>query len=815
MQKYQKIAYLLGCYMVISDKEINAFEVEVLEKYFPFAPTDELYTQRHLIFSDAEEKPDLSSLLSDLKLINTTIQQKQEIVRILADIAFGDDYMATQEKALLLDVAKSLKIDANVIIEESKKKSEERIATSRLSDTEKVIGKFVNFIYNLIPGKKKENTINLLLGNLGYSTSIEKITDNAIVDLERVSKIVDGINHSLIATNESLNSLKFEDKNNSKEVNEVAKTVSNIKTHFDNLIKTSLQENLEVLNKKRRNIRYFTIAFMGRTKAGKSTLHKVITQQENDDIGIGKLRTTRYNRSWYWNKLRIVDTPGIGAPGGATDTEIAKSIIDEADVICYIVTSDSIQETEFDFFETIKERNKPLYIVLNIKSNLTQSIRLKRFLENPTAWKECSGPQSIQGHIDRIHERLDGKYNMDAVEIIPIHLLAAQLGFSKECTKKTAKKLCEGSNIYTFTRSITAEVHKSGGIKKSLSVVDGTAYQIHHIELSILKDLEELQKGHDLLERKLEKLKSFMNNEKAKLIGDIKLTFEGTKKELMNRASAFAEENYDTKDAGKKWKEDKTVEKIYSEMKAQLQQRMKDYNEKVKDQIKEIAEDIQILSNFSSNDTISNISGDNINNTRLFAGIAGSILTAVAPFIIANFWNPAGWIVTLATVGVGMITSLFTSLFTSKAEKIKKAKDKMREQLCSNIKENIKDNQQKYLDNIQESLKKTTSAICELLSTYIDGTEKICNRIQELDSQCKEGESAINSLVSFRILEFVGKRIIKDGDIGTFDNNLLIKRYPVIRDWEQQSISYQYKVGLSAKDIDKINRATQIRILTN
>lgn len=155
--------------------------------------------------------------------------------------------------------------------------------------------------------------------------------------------------------------------NTSKEVQEVAKIVEATKNHFQELINVSLSENLEVLEKKRRNIRYFTIAFMGRTKAGKSTLHKVITQQDNDDIGVGKLRTTRYNRSWYWEKLRIVDTPGIGAPGGDVDTEIAKSIIDEADIICYVVTSDSIQETEFDFFETIKERNKPLYIIIAVR----------------------------------------------------------------------------------------------------------------------------------------------------------------------------------------------------------------------------------------------------------------------------------------------------------------------------------------------------------------------------------------------------------------------------------------------------------------
>ena len=46
------------------------------------------------------------------------------------------------------------------------------------------------------------------------------------------------------------------------------------------MINSSLAENLAILDKKKRNIRYFTIAFMGRTKAGKSTFHKIITQEK-------------------------------------------------------------------------------------------------------------------------------------------------------------------------------------------------------------------------------------------------------------------------------------------------------------------------------------------------------------------------------------------------------------------------------------------------------------------------------------------------------------------------------------------------------
>lgn len=811
MQKYQRLAYLLGCYMVIADKEINALEVAVLEDYISSEQSEELNIQKQLIFADDDEKQNYSSLLSELKLTNTNSQEKKEIIQFLANVAYGDDYMAIQEKELLHDVAKCLNIDAFPLIKEAEISSNERVEALRLSQTKRTIGKVENILYNLIPGQKSNNTIDLLLGSLGYSASIEDITDNAIVDLDRVTKIIYLINSSLTSTNKSLNKLEFKKKNSSKEVSEVSKIVLGIKEHFDDLINNSLKENIDILEKKRRNIRYFTIAFMGRTKAGKSTLHKVITQQENDDIGVGKLRTTRYNRSWYWNKLRIVDTPGIGAPGGAADTEIAKSIIDEADVICYVVTSDSIQETEFDFFETIKERNKPLYIVLNVKSNLTQAIRLKRFLENPTAWKETTGPQSIQGHLDRIHDRLDGKYNMDAVEIIPLHLLAAKLGFSGEHSKTDSTKLCEGSNIFTFTRSVKAAVHKSGGIKKSLSIVDGTAYQVHQISLSLSQDLEKIKEGHDLLVKKRNKFILFINNERKKLIDDLNSIFSSVKSELRNRAAAFASENYDRNDAGKRWENDSTVKSIYSRMNTRLKQRMEDYNDKVKSQIQEIADDIQILGTFSAQ---TNISGESIKNTKLGVGILGSIISAAAPLIVSQLWHPGGWILAGVTIVAGAIASFIKSLFISKAEKIRKATERMRDQLYSNIDTSVSENQQKYMNDVKKSLDATNTSVSSLLTTYIDGTKQIIYEIETLVNQCKEGESAINSLVSFRILEFVGIQMVKEKDIRTINNNELISQYPVIRDWKQQSITYKYPVNISSKDIDKITQATQMKIFT-
>lgn len=813
MEKYKRLAYLLGCYMVVADKEINTLELDVLDNYLPTEEDSVVNIQRRQIFSDDEDKPKFKTLLAELQLTNITSKQQEEIIRLLADIAYSDDNMTKSEEALLEQIVTALNVDASVvkrIIDESKASSIEGIKSERLSVPQRAIGKIENLVYGLVKGNERGKVIDLLLGSLGYDTAIEKITDTALVDLDRVTKIVDGINNSLATTKYSLSQLKISKENASKEVVEVANVIEKVRDDFDLLLERSIRENQEVLEKKRRNIRYFTIAFMGRTKAGKSTLHKIITQQDDDDIGVGKLRTTRFNRSWYWRKLRILDTPGIGAPGGASDTEIAKAIIDEADVICYIVTNDSIQETEFDFLEEIKDRNKPLYIVLNVKSNLTQSIRLKRFLKEPNAWKDDAGEQSIQGHLDRIYDQLAGKYNMDAVEIIPIHLLAAQLGFSEETAKKDATILCEGSNIFTFTRSVQATVHKTGGLKKSLSVVDGTAYQIHQIGLALDHDLRQLKESRDLLVSTLSRFEGFMAEEKVKLFRDVKLIFSSFKTELENRASAFANENYDKNNADELWNSDPTVKSIFIRLDSRLQRRLEDYNDKVKSRIEEIADDLQIVSSFKAASTVS---GNKVINTKLRVGISGAVLSALIPLVVSQLWHPAGWVVAGIGIVAAVIFGASVKLFTSKKERIKKATEKMQNQLVAEIDKAMKKSQQDFLGNVDTAIGNTISYISELFSTYIDGAKKVISEIDRLYEQTTQDEAAINSLVSLRILEHVGKAKAKGVD--RLDNQALAAKYPVKRDWIKQSITYKYKTRLTSKDIDRVTQATQMNILIN
>ena len=805
-EKYKNCVFLLACHLIVADGEINTKEISVLENYLHVDNTQELSIEKQKIFSDNENKKSIEQLLHELKEEQLTEEHKKEIIEFLSDIAFSDNYISTQEQELIEYIAQSLQVDYKDILSQKSILNEQEIESTRLKLYQKVIGKIQKTVYNNFLNKDSEKNMDNLFGSLGFSTVIEKISDEAIIDLNSVTEIIKKTNEDLIVGKQEIDKLTYPQTSRT-EVQQIIDVVQGTKNHFNTMINSSLAENLAVLDKKKRNFRYFTIAFMGRTKAGKSTFHKIITQEKNDDIGVGKLRTTRYNRSWYWDKLRIVDTPGIGAPGGDVDTEIAKSIIDEADLICYIVTSDAIQETEFDFFETIKERNKPLYIILNVKSNLTESIRLKRFLRDPHRWRECNGPQSIQGHFDRIRERLDGKYNMDAVKVIPIHLLAAQIAMQeKESNPENYKSLLEGSNIMEFIRSVKKEVYESGSLKKSLSVIDGTAYQIHLFHQQLLSDIVQLKKSTELLKKKNNSLKDFFQRESSKLTSNIAKLFNSTQVELNNYAASFADTNYENKNVGKTWKEDSVVTNKTSYLNEQIKTSLNRFNGEVKERIEEISSDIKFIDKISS--TVS-AQTDSIHNTKSGVRIVGTICT----IIFTNLWNPLSWGALIGSAIIAGVIRFFTSFFESKVEKIKKAKKKLREQLYENIEKNINTNKKETLDKIHSSISLMNNRLKNLLGTYIDEVEQLIRILEDIQEKCIGKEQNINALISLRILEYVHKEPFAVKKLSQLQEKEIRQMFPVERDWEKQTLTYHYTTNCSDTEKKEAEKATQMNII--
>lgn len=795
---YKEIAYLLGCYEIIADKEINALEVATLDKYLPASKESLVYIKRQGIFSDADDKITTDILLKELRRCRLNDDQKVEIIQLLSRIAYSDGYLAAKERSLVDEVGNVLGFNPTQILEEESCHNNSIVSASKLNWYESLWGKFENLAYNIPYNQGSDKRVDKFLRGLGFAKVIEEITEEATVDLERVSRILKQMDGTLVAASSKISRFCNNQTSPDKDIKAIISTINSIGELFNHIIEQSIKGNIELLEKKKRNIRFFTIAFMGRTKAGKSTLHKVVTQQEDDDIGIGKVRTTRYNRSWNWDKLRIIDTPGIGAPGGEADTEIAKSIIDEADMICYIVTNDSIQETEFDFFETIKERNKPLYIILNYKGNLSNEVRLKNFLKNPTEWKDNQGPQSIKGHFDRIRERLDGKYNMDAVTIIALHLLAARLYVEHKYDQDISDKLLLGSNIETFIRAIKKEVYETGCLKKSLSIIDGVSFQIHEVSRQIEPKAEKLNTDISLLKDKQKKINQFLRTEKERLGKDLNAYFDNAKKELKNRATTFANEQYDNDNAGQNWQNDQTVKSIYARVNERISNRIEDFQLKLSRELEEISADIQLNCHFNSGE---NVHGESIKNFRLGVNILGSILTVAALFI-------GGWVATIT----GGLMWIVTSLFTSKEKKIEKAIKKMEEKLGESIDSNMDSVREEVISKVNVSIYSVSQRINSIFNAYITGAENIQSIIVTLQNDCRNQEAAINALIGFRILAFVGKGIVKDKKVKDMTNDFLRENYPVERDWEHHAFTFKYENKCTEKDKIKAQKATQMNI---
>lgn len=93
------------------------------------------------------------------------------------------------------------------------------------------------------------------------------------------------------------------------------------------------------LAKQKQSLDCFNVMLFGRTMAGKSTIREAITRGDGRTIGKGAQRTTRDVREDEWNNLRIIDTPGFGAYNGQEDTKIAHEILEQSDVVLFMLNS--------------------------------------------------------------------------------------------------------------------------------------------------------------------------------------------------------------------------------------------------------------------------------------------------------------------------------------------------------------------------------------------------------------------------------------------------------------------------------------------
>ena len=495
----------------------------------------------------------------------------------------------------------------------------------------------------------------------------------------------------------------------------------------------------------------FTISFMGRTKAGKSTLHSVLLGGLNSDfIGRGSERTTRYNYVYDFQGMRIIDTPGIGAPGGKSDTEIAQEVADESDLICYVVTSDSIQETEFNFLKKLKDRNKPVIILLNKKDNITRSEKkMQNFLDNPLEWYEKDGEDSIQGHINRINTYVQMNHDFHNFSIVPVHLLAAKLAL-KESNPEKKEKLLTGSRINVFLKTLSDMVSSSGTIQRSQTIYNSAIYHLEEDKKSASEQVEVVDSLRKELKRNaddtLKKIKMFGDRKRNDFIISFNTAFDAFLKEDVRK---FADENYDinNKELNAKWSKFLSSSGLEKKLEMSYNRNWEQYQTRVQDILTESEEDLNFSMEFG---TLSNVKLKKVVDIKFALNAFSALLGVVGLFLVSN---PVGWVI----LGVTALTMVVGFFVKSKDKQIDTAKGKLYDSLVSNV-EKLRDK------NLAELLKKYDSqreAICKQIGNYNNAIDSSLDKIyQSMDELCfhlSETEQDLNDAYGSRIANFMMK----------------------------------------------------------
>lgn len=790
------IIYLISCYLIIADGEINSKELDFLMQNF--SPSEEAVANQKLIFSQDEHRIPLEDLLGKYK---SDSGAAKDLLQKLLALAESDLYYDVREKKLIQRVAEELSFEGD--IEELEKKYVNEYHKFESEKTylwyEYLEAAFKALVYEVSANESEEDVETELLSGVQFAKKVESLARRSKEDLDFAQSCMDESKEHLSEFFDELSlrleALEKESKIQQEDIKELYKELESLNVEVRGFVKQSLSDNQEVLNKKRRSVNYFTIAFMGRTKAGKSTLHKVVTHENVDDIGVGKLRTTRYNRCWVWDSIRIIDTPGIGAPGGKTDTETAKSIIDEADIICYVVANDSIQETEFDFLDGLKERNKPLFILLNIKENLSDIKRYTRFVKNPLRWR-TSQSAGLEGHIARLRDLIGDKYDFDAIDIIPVQILAAQMYYDADAERSETerKALLEGSNIKEYIKKVKETVYQIGGFRKSQNIIDGCCYQNHVISQRLSDIRAQLELRTSALSKSESEILKYIETEKDKAVSNLNGYITTAYQELRNNAKLFSEDHCEDKNASERWQNYDLNKNCQNRLKFNIEKVAEEFENSVKRKVEEVAQNYNFYVNSFLEINSVSIKGKKVRDTK-------RILNALAK--LCRYIPGVGESVYRLLEGIA-------EFFKSKEEKIKRQKDKMYRKLVEDIDRMERSNRTSIISEVQKAADGVRTNIIELFDLLIKNTDGIIGLLKKNIKALSDVENILNLSLGLRAVQQIG--CLREVEL---DSSISATKLNVMRDWGEKSMQIGMEEQYDSEDEAYLSKIMQMKVCLN
>lgn len=491
----------------------------------------------------------------------------------------------------------------------------------------------------------------------------------------------------------------------------------------------------------------FSIALMGRTKAGKSTLHYVMCEEGSEFIGKGSQRTTRFNRVFSWRKLKIIDTPGIGAgeEDGKKDEAIALRVLSQADIICFVLIDDTIQDDVLGLLDRIAEYHKPMLIVLNHKENIRRKSHFNTFCEKMDEWMLTEGESNLKGYINRLN-RNAAKHNYDKLmRVVPVFLLASQIGIEHDNTD-----IYNASNYPAFIEEIRELVSNNSLIYKSKTMLDEPSIRLHKAYATLSVEGQKLlalqEKVHGIRERTF----SSIDSSRKFILFESKRSIRREYDDFYTaKHYEYVEANYKEKNA---FALSKAFEKLISEhnLKGHISDILSDYLVSYHGKITELVGEIDEELNYAKLN-VNNLFGTNTvsikgaSNTSSFRGIFKAVSMLLD---VASIAYP---VLAIASIPV----SLLGNLFKSKETKVKKAKKLMSDnfsKLTDFSREQTAKNAERMLEKI---FKEDRRAIAEFFDALEENLAEVMDFISSCRNEFDSGIKRIDTRLADRILQYV------------------------------------------------------------
>lgn len=524
-------------------------------------------------------------------------------------------------------------------------------------------------------------------------------------------------------------------------------------------------------------------------------MHSILTGGDKADIGVGMQRTTRFNKVFQWRKLRIIDTPGIGAAedGGRIDDEIAESILSESDIICFVVSDDSIQKDILELLEKITQRNKPTIILLNHKENIRNNTKYKHYITKPNKWFEDK--DGVSGHINRIESYIKTKKLKNLVTICPVFLLSAIMAEEEEYSKDKLI-LRQASKIDDFLNVMQKAVINKGCINRSQTIIDDTIGIYSSLCEEIKYSSDTLKNLKDKLDNKREQALKRIDISRNNFVNDSEKYLRDQYKILKNQLTVqFAEKYYDADNLNDKWSKFIKEIRFEEDLTSKLNEFSLKFTDDIHEVVKEISEDIEIsLESININNlTLNSEDTFSFKGITRILGSAMSAIGAVALFVLES--NPIGWILT----GIGMAIGFFSGFFKSKEQKRQEAISNIVKKLKDNIESGEDSSIKKQIDSIESECEKVINSITELFENIIGGINEIETIVKELTDIFDQDIEKLNKLYAIRLIEYIN---MENSDENMMDMEDIIS---VSRKYSQyMNIVTDKKLNVNLKLLDNL-----------